>query len=123
MKKRMVIVWTAVCMLLFAACGYQEPKQADVGTPEPGIIICDRTYYVQIMPVNELPEGYEYIGDLSEEAANNTGLEGHKMYAAADKECFADFYLYQECGTPVGENEIDTTQRQWAYLHWVLPEE
>ena len=74
------------------------------------------------MPVNELPEGYEYIGDLSEDAANDTGLAGCKMYAVKEKNSFEDFYLYQECGTPISEDTVDTTQRQWAYVQWVVAE-
>jgi hypothetical protein len=29
-----------------------------------------------------------------------------------------DFYIYQECGTPISDNEVDNTQRQWAYVKW-----
>lgn len=31
-----------------------------------------------------------------------------------------DFYIYQECGTPVSEHEVDNTKRQWAYVKWRL---
>ena len=31
-----------------------------------------------------------------------------------------DFYVYQECGTPVSEHEMDNTKRQWAYVKWGL---
>ena len=79
-------------------------------------------YIAPYMPVNELPEGYEYIGDLSEDAASDTGLAGCKMYAVKEKNSLEDFYLYQECGTPVSEDTVDTTQRQWAYVQWVVAE-
>lgn len=32
---------------------------------------------------------------------------------------FDEFYLYQECGTPIDENTVDPSQRQWAYVKWV----
>ena len=48
-------------------------------------------YIAPYMPVNELPEGYEYIGDLSEDAASDTGLAGCKMYAVKEKNSFEDF--------------------------------
>ena len=69
-----------------------------------------------------MPEGYEYIGVLSEDAANGTGLEGCKMYAVKEKDSFRDFYLYQECGTPTGNATVDNAKRQWAYVHWSLQE-
>ena len=30
------------------------------------------------------------------------------MYAVKEKDSFDDFYLYQECGTPIDENTVDT---------------
>ena len=74
------------------------------------------------MPVDELPEGYEYIGDVPEGAANDAALEGCRIYAVKEESSVTDFYLYQECGTPISKDTVDTTQRQWAYVRWVLPE-
>ena len=39
------------------------------------------------------------------------------MYAETERG-FADFYLYQECGTPVSEDTVDNTRLQWAYVRW-----
>ena len=44
------------------------------------------------------------------------------MYAVKEKKSFEDFYLYQECGTPISEDTVDMTQRQWAYVQWVVAE-
>lgn len=87
------------------------------------VVIGDKKYIDPHMPVNELPDGYVYIGELTEDEAYNTGLAGCKMYADSEKESMSDFYLYQECGTPVSEDTVDTTQRQWAYVQWIILEE
>ena len=74
------------------------------------------------MPVNELPDGYEYIGNLSKEAAYTTGLAGCKVYANTNLDSLSDVYTYQECGTPVSEDTVDSRLRQRAYVQWVLDE-
>lgn len=121
MKKIVSVILLATCMLLLVGCS----KQQNAETPNlqaPSIVINNQHFYAPHMPVNELPEGYEYIGVLSEDAANGTGLEGCKMYAMQEKDSFRDFYPYQECGTPIGNNTVDTTKQQCAYVHWSLRE-
>lgn len=44
------------------------------------------------------------------------------MYVVAEKDSLLDFYLYQECGTPISIDTVDNTQRQMAYVQWVLTE-
>ena len=122
MKKNFSVILLAACILLLVGCSKQQKVEAP-NTPAPSIVINNQHFYAPNMPVNELPEGYEYIGVLSEDAANGTGLEGCKMYAIKEKDSFHDFYLYQECGTPIGNNIVDTTKRQWAYVHWSLRED
>ena len=119
MKRTIFILLLVTCTLL-VGCGKQKAEEPSA--PAPSIVINNQHYYAPDMPVNELPEGYEYIGVLSEDAANGTGLEGCKMYAVKEKDSFRDFYLYQECGTPVGNNTVDTTKQQWAYVHWETKE-
>ncbi len=70
------------------------------------ITLYDRDYVAPYMPVNELPDGYEYIVELAEEQANDTGLAGGKMYAIIERDSLSDFYVYQECGTPIDESTI-----------------
>ena len=83
------------------------------------ITICGKNFFAPHLPVRELPEGYTCIGELPESAANDTGLAGCKMYAIAELDSLTDFYLFQECGTPTGENTVDQSKRQWAYVQWV----
>ena len=75
-------------------------------------------YYVDpYMPVSVLPDGYERKGTLSEKEAYNTELAGAEYFVNPDQS--DDFYVYQECGTPIGPNTVDTEKRQWAYVRWI----
>ena len=53
------------------------------------------------MPVEELPEEYHYLRDLTEKEANDTGLAGCAIYVNPQDEDMSEIYLYQECGTPI----------------------
>lgn len=116
MKKLTALVLIMVCVLV-AGCG--EKPETKTGDLPPMIDMAGQKYTAPDMPVNELPEGYTYMGELTAEQANNTGLEGCKMYAAAELDSIPDFYLYQECGTPVDDNIVDNEKIQWAYVHWI----
>lgn len=118
MKRILSFILLTACIFQLVGCGKQQA--AEPGEAAPCIIINSQQFYARNMPVNDLPEGYEFIGVLSEDAANGTGLEGCKIYAIKETDSFYDFYLYQECGTPIGGNTVDTTKRQWAYVHWSL---
>ena len=120
MKRIVSVVLLVSCILLLVGCSKEQAEAPN--TPAPSIVIYNQHFYAPDMPVSELPEGYEYIGVLTEDAANGTGLEGCKMYAIKEMDSFHDFYLYQECGTPIGNNTVDATKRQWAYVHWQLKE-
>ena len=85
----------------------------------PLLVLYGQIYVVSIMSVNELPQGYTYLGELSKEQANGTGLEGCKMYAVTELDSIPDFYLYQECGTPIDDNTVDSEKIQWAYVQWI----
>lgn len=122
MKKIFSVILMATWILLLVGCSKQPDVDAP-NAPAPSIVIDNQHFYAPNMPVSELPEGYVYIGVLPEEAANGTGLEGYKMYAIEGKNNFGDFYLYQECGTPIDNNTVDNTKRQWAYVHWSLKED
>lgn len=117
MKKLRAFVLMLALVPALVGCG--NKPEADTGALPPMITINGYRYVASYMPVDELPNGYAYWGELSEEGANDTGLEGCKIYAVLGKKIFADFYLYQECGTPIDENTLDPEQRQWAYVHWV----
>ncbi len=116
MKK--LFIFMLFIMLFLVGCG--SNKDISSSDLPPMITLYDRDYVAPYMPVNELPDGYEYIGELAEEQANDTGLAGCKMYAIIERDSLSDFYVYQECGTPIDESTIDTTKLQWAYMQWVV---
>ena len=118
MKRMLLSVIFALCAALCIGCA---AAPADPGTPAPCILLDGQAYYAPEMPVYELPPGYEYAGTLSEEQANTAGLAGHEFYTDPAQQPVTDFYVFQETGTPVGGNTVDTTRRQWMYVRWSLP--
>ena len=120
MKRNFSVILIITYIFVLAGCSLQQTEAPN--TPAPSIVIDNQHFYAPDMPVSKLPEGYEYIGVLSEDAANGTGLEGCKMYATKELDSFHDFYLYQECGTPIGNNTVDATKQQWAYVRWQVKE-
>lgn len=44
------------------------------------------------------------------------------MNAKKFSDAMNEIYLYQECGTPMDEHTVDNTQRQWAYVQWIVLE-
>ena len=52
-------------MLFLVGCG--SNKDTSSGDLPPMITLYDKNYVAPYMPVNELPDGYEYIGELTEE--------------------------------------------------------
>lgn len=124
MKRILSAMVSLLCVFSLTGCASNQGGQRDVQYDfRPMIVIGDEKYIDPYMPVNELPEEYVYIGELTDDEAYNTGLAGCKMYANSDKERMCDFYLYQECGTPVSEDTVDSTRRQWAYVQWIVLEE
>ncbi len=83
----------------------------------PMLAMDGQMYVDPYMPVSRLPYGYALAGTLGEDQAYNTGLEGLEYYTNPDRE--DDFYVYQECGTPIDINTVDSTKRQWAYVRWI----
>ena len=102
----------------------EEEQRAITDVPQeiaaPAVTLYGRRYVAPYTPVDKLPEGYEYIGVLPEGAANDAGLAGCNMYALKKLDSFPDFYLYQECKTPVGENTVEPAQQKRAYVQWIL---
>lgn len=83
------------------------------------LTINGENYIAEGMPISELPDDFEFMGEITAEEANYSGLDGCNYYANKYISSFDEFYVYQECGTPIDENTIDSTQRQWAYVKWV----
>ena len=121
MKKLAVLVLTLICVLSLFGCGstLKSKNEADTGTLTPMLIMEKQHFFADDIPISELPDNFEYMGEITEEQANNTDLQGCKYYANKYISSFDEFYVYQECGTPVDENIVDTTKHQWAYVKWV----
>lgn len=119
MKKLAVFVLAAMMPLALVGCSSGKSLEKTTGDIAPRLTIEGTNYVAPYMPVNELPEGYVYTTDITEEQANDTGLAGCKMYDIPERDSLPDFYVYQECGTPIDENTIDSTKIQWAYVQWV----
>ena len=84
MKRIVFVMLLIACSLLPVGCSNKQVEEPN--EPAPSIVIDSQHFYAPNMPISELPEGYEYIGVLSEDAANGTGLEGCKMYALKENE-------------------------------------
>ena len=121
MKRLAVLVLTLMCILGLVGCGLtlKSKNEADTGALPPMLIMGKQHFFADDMPISELPDNFECMGEITEEEANNTDLQGCKYYANKYISSFDEFYVYQECGTPVDENIVDTTKRQWAYVKWV----
>lgn len=118
-----IIAAIAACVVL-AVCFLTDPKTEPADDIQwdtrPTIIMDGAAYIDPYRPVSELPYGYEYAGTLSGEQANDTGLAGCEYYTnPSDRD---SFYVFQECGTPININTVDSTQRQWAYVRWIREE-
>ena len=113
--KKYGLFFLIALVFCFAGCSMKaDEKPGNVDT-KPCIIVEEVKYWEKGQPVEELPEGYACIGELSkEEAQLLTGLTGCKIYKAEGKQ---DLYLYQECGTVVGDT-MDMTKLRWAYQRW-----
>lgn len=97
----------------------KSKDEAVTGDLPPMLIIGGQYYLENTMPISDLSDDFECVGEITEEEANDTGLQGCKYYANKYLNSFDEFYVYQECGTPVDENTVDSTKRQWAYVKWV----
>lgn len=119
MKKYVVLAIILSGVFAFVGCSYQNVETEADDTP-PAIILLNKEYTTQPIAVTELPEGYEYMGTLSEESANNTGLTGCKTYANINLNSLKNIYVYQEYENP--NSEDDLAPKQWAYVQWALSE-
>lgn len=100
-----------------------DGEWSEVYASAPKIVIDGKEYFAYTMSiVNELPEGYECAGELTEEQLKYAHIDGTKYYINKQEENLNDFYVYQECGTPIDEKTVDSTKRQWAYVKWSLVE-
>jgi beta-lactamase regulating signal transducer with metallopeptidase domain len=116
-----VIVMAVIACAVVTVCFATNPVTAEPSTPNaerPTLIMNGDAYVNPYMPVSSLPYGYQSAGKLTEEQANNTGLMGIEYFIHPSGT--EDFYTYQECGTPINLNTVDSEKRQWAYMRWIL---
>lgn len=94
---------------------FPETETPNVERP---MLQMDGAFYVDpYKPETVLPAGFSPAGQLTEEQAYNTGLAGTDYFTNPDLP--GEFYTYQICGTAVAVDEVDSEQRQWAYLRWI----
>ncbi len=110
----LVCAAVAVCFLTNPKENTEDSMQWDV---RPTILMGSSRYIDPYMPTPKLPYGYTYAGTIDSAQANDTGLEGCAYYTSPYNENY--IYVYQECGTPTGTHEMDSTQRQWMYQPWL----
>lgn len=131
-RKPALLKWAAaaacLCLVIFAVSKtIPRSEHPDAGVTDaalpPTITIMEKNYTAPDMPVEKLPAGYHYLRDLTEKEANGTGLAGCAIYVDPQDRDMNTVYLYQECGTPIDEDTVDNTRRQWAYVQWsAVPE-
>ena len=124
MKKIIIFAIRILCVLSLAGCGAKSVANTGTDKPyagAPKIVLDDQVYLAtELVIVNELPEGYSYAGELTAQEKEFAYINGEKYYLPDGAESIEDFYVYQECGTPVNEHEIDNAKRQWAYVKWSI---
>lgn len=114
MKRLTAVALVLACVFGLMGCAAPTPEWDS----PPTIMLFGGEYVSPFPPVESLPEEYCYLRDLTEEEANDTGLEGCALYVIPEMDSLSSFFLYQECGTVVAEGMVDETQRQWAYVQW-----
>ncbi len=115
-----IVAAVAACVAVTVCFATNKTDQEPAKLPSDGAPTLQMdgvSYLAPYTPVSSLPYGYEYAGKLTPEQAGNTGLRGVKYFTYPSRT--EDFYTYQECGTLVDLDRVDSTQRQWAYVRWV----
>ena len=93
-----------------------ETKPSETVDETPYLLFEGVKYYANGVPTQYLPYSYGKAGELTTEQAGNSGLSGIPYYISFNND---DLYTYMETGTPVGDNTVDTTKRQFAYVRWI----
>ena len=124
MKKMLAFLISILCVISMVGCGSNARGNTSNDKPysgAPKIVLNGQDYFAnEAVIVSELPDGYSYAGELTDQEKEFAYINGAKYYLSMGTESIDDFYVYQECGTPVSEQEIDNTKRQWAYVKWSL---
>lgn len=122
MKRILSLALSLTCVLALVGCSFNSPNGEGVEKPyggAPKIVLNGYNYFASdLVMLNELPEGYSYAGELTDAEKEYASINGSKYYIQEGTETIKDFYVYQECGTGISDNEADNTKRQWAYVKW-----
>ena len=124
MKKMLAFLISILCVISMVGCGSNARGNTSNDKPysgAPKIVLNGQDYFAnEAVIVSELPDGHSYAGELTDQEKEFAYINGTKYYLPMGTESIDDFYVYQERGTPVSEQEIDNTKRQWAYVKWSL---
>ena len=121
MKKMLAFLISILCVISMVGCGSNARGNTKPYSGAPKIVLNGQDYFAdEAVIVSELPDGYSYAGELTGQEKEFAYINGAKYYLPMGTESIDDFYVYQECGTPVSKQEIDNTKRQWAYVKWSL---
>ena len=106
--KRIVCFILLTLVLSLSACGPEADERISWDA-KPGIIMNGTVYTTNGADVvDALPEGFVYVGDVTEEIAGNLpDLIGCKMYRS---ENHAGYYIYQQMSWKDG---------QWGYVRYI----
>lgn len=112
MKKLIAFILAVYSSALLAGCKNNVKNEIINWDTVPTITIDNSRYIAKGIPTATLPDEYELVGTIAD-----SEYEGCKYYSDSKVD---DVYLYQECGVAINDSEVDTTQRQWAYIQWVI---
>ena len=122
MRKRIAFIMIMAFVWLTTGCGALNSAESEkVYAGAPTIVLNGYKYFASDMVIlQELPAGYSYDGELTDAEKEYAHIIGSKYYIQEDEgtETLNDFYVYQECGTRISDDEVDNTKRQWAYARW-----
>lgn len=115
-KKREIILLIAVIALLLAVIAgiirtsYKQNYNGTLLEAPATLTIEGEDYIRHNVSEDIIPEGYFLAGNITEEMANNSGLEGYTYFINP----YIDdiIYVYQE-------NNTSTTNQRWVYMAWI----
>lgn len=110
-----------LCTLVILACAANEKNSEEdekIWALPPTVEIGDYQYRSAAGPEQTLPPGYTAAGVITKEQAGTSSILGRPYYTNPN---IPDLiFVYQECGTPISDDTIDTNLRQMAYVGWTL---
>ena len=80
MKKLAVLVLTLICVLGLVGCGstLKSKNEADTGALPPMLIMGKQHFFADDMPISELPDDFEYIGEITRSEEHTSELQSQR---------------------------------------------